>query len=347
MGTAKTGGVRLSVLEGHLLLAGDIGGTKTVLAVISQAAGIRAPLAEATFPSARYPNLEALVGEFLSGVGLAVDRACFGVAGPVIEGHATITNLPWSIDEPHLSACLGLGAVTLLNDLTAVSHAVPALGPAELHTLNAGSPSPRGALAVIAPGTGLGESFLTWEGLGYRPHPSEGGHASFAPIGSEQLALAQYLAARFGHISAERVCSGMGIPNIYAFHRDCGQVAEPEWLARELATAADPTPIIVSAALDEHAPCELCAATMNTFVAILGAEAGNLALKVMATGGVYLGGGIPIRILPFLMNGRFMEAFRSKGRLSAVLDRCPVYVILNPKAALLGAAQHGLESLLG
>jgi len=335
----------LSVSEGHLLLAGDIGGTKTALAVISRAAGIRSPLAEATFPSAQYPSLEALVQEFLSGVGLVVDRACFGVAGPVIEGHATITNLPWSIDERQLRSCLGLRVASLLNDLAAVSHAVPTLGHTELHTINAGHPSPCGALAVIAPGTGLGESFLTWEGEGYRPHPSEGGHASFAPVGPEQLALAQYLTAQFDHVSAERVCSGMGIPNIYAFYRDSGRARAPEWLAQKLAASADPTPVIVSAALDAEEPCGLCTATMDTFMAILGAEAGNLALKVMATGGVYLGGGIPIRILPLLMNGRFMEAFRSKGRLSSVLDRCPVHVILNPKAALLGAAQHGLDAL--
>jgi glucokinase len=328
-----------------MLLVGDLGGTKTNLAIISRAAGPSRPLVEASFPSAHYPSLEALVREFLSHVAQPVDRACFGVAGPVMDGHATITNLPWVIDERQLESALGLVAVRLLNDLTAIASAVPFLTPGELHTLNKGQPTPGGALAVIAPGTGLGEAYLTWDGSRYRAHPSEGGHATFGPISLDQIELLRYLFGRFGHISVERVCSGIGLPNIYAYLRDTGFAPEPAWLAERLAGVSDPTPVIVGAALDEGQPCELCGAAVGTFVSILGAEAGNLALKVLATGGVYLGGGIPPRIISAFVDGRFLEAFRSKGRMSELMDRMPIHVILNPKTALLGAAYHGLETL--
>jgi glucokinase len=325
-----------------MLLAGDIGGTKTNLAIFSSEAGPRAPLVEATFPSADYASLEALVREFLSLVDLKVERASFGVAGPVVGGQATVTNLPWVIQETQLEEALNLSPVRLLNDLEAIANGVPALEPTDLHTLNEGQPAPGGAIAVIAPGTGLGEAFLTWDRSRYRAHASEGGHASFAPMDSLEVELLCYLQRRFDHVSCERVCSGIGLPNIYAFLRDTGYAEEPDWLAEELAAADDLTPLIVKGALDDESPCELCIATLNTFVSTLGAEAGNLALKALATGGVYLGGGIPPRILPALERERFMEAFRRKGRMSDLLARMPVHVILNPKVALLGAACHGL-----
>jgi glucokinase len=329
-----------------MLLAGDIGGTKTNLAVFSPEDGPRAPLAEATFPSADYPSLEALVHEFLADNkigGLPVERASFGVAGPVGASRATITNLPWMMEETQLQEALNLSSVRLLNDLNAIAHAVPFLEPADLHTLNAGQPASEGAMAVIAPGTGLGEAFLTWDGTRYRPHASEGGHADFAPTNPFEVELLRYLQDRFGHVSYERVCSGQGLPNIYAYLKHSGYADEPTWLTEQLAAADDPTPIIVNAALDSQRPCQLCVATLNAFVSILGAEAGNLALKVLASGGVYLSGGIPPRILPALEEERFMEAFRHKGRMSDLLARVPVHVILNPKVALLGAACHGLE----
>ncbi|MFQ5796624.1 MAG: glucokinase [Candidatus Bipolaricaulia bacterium] len=326
-----------------MLLAGDIGGTKTNLAVFSSEAGPRAPLAEATFPSGDYPSLRALVREFLAQISLSVDRASFGVAGPVVAGRATITNLPWIIDETQLQEALSLSSVRLLNDLVAIAHAVPFLEPDDLHTLNQGEPTPGGAMAIIAPGTGLGEAFLTWGGSRYWAHGSEGGHADFAPTHPVEVELLGYLQDCLEHVSYEQVCSGRGLPNIYNYLKDSGYADEPPWLAEQLAATDDPTPVIVNAALDEEADCELCAATLNLFVSILGAEAGNLALKVLATGGVYLGGGIPPRILSALKGERFMEAFRHKGRLSDLLDRMPVHVILNPKVALLGAACHGLE----
>ena len=327
-----------------MLLAGDIGGTKTALAVFSPEAGPRAPLAEVTFPSGRYPSLEALAREFLAQVNLTVERASFGVPGPVVAGRATITNLPWVVDEKHIQEALGLSSVRLLNDLETIASAVPVLSPADLHTLNAGQPVPGGAIAIIAPGTGLGEAYLIWNGSRYQAHASEGGHSDFAPTNPLEIGLLRYLLDDFEHVSYERVCSGRGLPNITAYLKDSGAADEPEWLAEQLAAADDPTPVIVNNALDPERGCELCVATLKAFVSILGAEAGNLALKVLATGGVYLGGGIPPRILPALKDGRFMEAFRCKGRMSDLLARVPVHVILNPRVALLGAACHGLGS---
>ena len=326
-----------------MLLAGDIGGTKTHLAIFSPETGPRTPLAEATFPSARFPSLEALASEFLAQVDLKPERASFGVAGPVLAGRATITNLPWVMHESQLEAELGLSSVQLLNDLMAIASAVPWLEPDDVYTLNEGKPAPGGAIAIIAPGTGLGEAFLTWDGSRYRPFPSEGGHTDFAPNNLLETDLLRYLLERFGHVSYERVCSGRGLRNIYAFLRDSGYAEEPEWLSEQLAEVDDPNPIIVKAALDEAKQCELCVATLNTFVAILGTEAGNMALNLMATGGVYLAGGIPPRILPALEGEHFIKDFQAKGRMSDLMARIPVHVILNHKVALLGAACHGLE----
>ena len=301
------------------------------------------PLAEATFASADYASLQALATDFLAQTDLTPTRASFGVAGPVVDGRSEVTNLSWVVEETELAQALRLSHVRLLNDLDAIAHAVPVLDQGDLHTLHRGDPVPHGPVAVIAPGTGLGEAFLTWDGSHHTAHASEGGHADFAPRNSTEIDLLQHLMNRFEHVSYERVCSGSGLPNIYQYLRDSGHAEEPAWLRDQLATADDPTPLIANAALDQHAPCPLCVATLDTFVSILGAEAGNLALKVVATGGVYLGGGILPRILPVLEKGHFMEAFRAKGRLSDLVARIPVHVILNPKAALLGAAQHGLE----
>lgn len=301
------------------------------------------PLAEATFTSADYASLEALAAEFLTQADLPATRASFGAAGPVVDGRSEVTNLPWVVDETELARALRFSHVRLLNDLDAIAHAVPVLDQSDLHTLHRGDPVSHGPVAVIAPGTGLGEAFLTWDGSRHIAHASEGGHADFAPRNSTQIELLRHLMNRFEHVSYERVCSGRGLPNIYRYLRDSGHAEEPAWLRGQLATADDPTPIIADAALDDHAPCPLCVATLDTFVSILGAEAGNLALKVVATGGIYLGGGIPPRIVPILENGQFMQAFQAKGRLSDLVASIPVHIILNPKAALLGAAQHGLE----
>jgi glucokinase len=331
-------------MKNMVILVGDVGGTKTSLAVFSSASGLEAPLAEATFASQNYPSLETLAREFLSGVEIKVDCASFGVAGPVVSRQAKITNLPWVMDEDRLAEELGLASVMLVNDLQAIAFAVPTLKAGDLLTLNIGRPVPNGAMAVIAPGTGLGEAHLIWDGTGYRAYPSEGGHADFAPTDTQQANLLVYLLKRSEHVSYERVCSGMGLPNIYAYLKDSEDAGQPDPLAERLASGDDPTPIIVAAALDAERPCARCRATLNMFASILGAEAGNLALKVMAVGGVYLGGGIPPRILPVLQGGSFMEAFKRKGRMSRLMDAIPVHVILNPKAALLGAAYQAMAS---
>jgi glucokinase len=336
-----------------MLLAGDIGGTKTNLAVYAPAAGrLGEPRLEKTFPSAEYPSLEAIIQEFLQDTEVKIEHAAFGVAGPVVEGTASITNLPWNMSEEQLSMALDIPSVQLLNDLAATAYSVPYLTADDLCTLNEGEPDPHGAVAIIAPGTGLGEAFITVDASGrYSVHPSEGGHSDFAPTTIEGIELLHYLLEHCGpvreehqrhaHVSYERICSGRGLPNLYAFFKYRGLV-EPEWLALRLAGESEPTPIIVDAALDTEHPCEICQATLELFVDILGAEAGNLALKVLATGGVYLGGGISPRILSTLQNGRFRQAFERKGRFGHLLSKVPVHVIRNPKAALLGAAYSGL-----
>jgi glucokinase len=325
-----------------MLLVGDIGGTKTALAVVSAAVGPRAPLAQATFPSADYPSLEAVVREFLSTIEFPIERAAFAVAGPVIAGRSKITNLPWLVDTEVLRQTLHLPAVHLLNDLEAIAAAIPILQPADLHTLNTGTPVAEGAMGVVAPGTGLGEAFLTWNGTRYDAHPCEGGHADFAPTTEIEVGLLQGLLRRYKHVSVERVCSGSGLPNIYNYLRDSHYAPETPEVAAQLAEADDPTPVIVQAALDPVAPCGLCRATLDTFISILGAEAGNLALKVLSTGGLYLGGGIPPRLLSVLTPERFMAAFLRKGRFNELLGRMPVHVIVR-QAALLGAAHYALQ----
>ncbi|MFN3334578.1 MAG: glucokinase, partial [Caldilinea sp.] len=264
--------------------------------------------------------------------------------GPVVGGRAQLTNLPWVVDSEELAAKLKLKRVWLLNDLQATAYAVPQLAPSDLDTINKGEPAEYGAIAVIAPGTGLGEAFLVWTGTGYMAYASEGGHTDFGPNDETEIELLRYLLKRYGHAGYERICSGIGIPNIYDFFRESGRAPESPALAQKLAVASDRTPIIVQAALDKDSPDPLCVATMEMFVSVLGAEAGNLALKVLATGGVYLGGGIPSRILPLLHNGRFMQAFANKGRFSAMISRIPVHVVLT-QAALIGAARYGLERM--
>jgi len=324
-----------------IILAGDIGATKTSLGVYSMEKGPREPIVEETFPSGQYPSLVALVSDFLAQANLNVEHAVFGVAGPVMSGQATITNLPWAIDQTDLKEKLKLKSVILLNDLEATAQGVPLLKAEDLHCLNKGEPIHGGTKAVIAPGTGLGEAFLTWDGARYRAHASEGGHTDFGPANPLEDNLLQHLRDQGGHVSYERICSGMGLPHIYAYLRNSGHAEEPAWLAEQLAEADDQTALIVNAALENKA--KLCADTLNLFCSVLGAEAGNLALKVLATGGVYLGGGIPPRIITALQNGPFMEAFCRKGRLSEFMARIPVYCILNPKIALISAAFRGLE----
>ena len=326
-----------------ILLAGDVGGTKTNLAVFTSKDKLRTPLLEAKLPSAHYSSLTDLVKDFLSNVKAPIDRAVFGVAGPVANGRTKITNLPWTIQERQLHEELGIPNVHLLNDLEAMANAIPLLESADLYTVNPGNPVPYAPMAVIAPGTGLGEAFLTWDGTRYRTYASEGGHADFAPRTPFELGLLVYMLGRLHHVSYEHVCSGIGLPNIYTYLKESGTLEEPAWLTEQLVKAEDQTPIIINAALSEQDPSGICVATLKTFASILGAEAGNMALKVLATGGVYLGGGISPRVLPFLESGEFLRAFKNKGRFSNLLASIPVHVILNPKVGLIGAAAYGFD----
>ena len=327
-----------------MLIAGDIGGTKTDLAIYSPESGPHVPLAETEVHSTDYPSLQAMVKEFLGQVKMSVDVASFDVAGPVINGHAKTTNLPWVMDEGSLARDLNLKAAHLLNDLEAVARAVPALRPEDLLTINKGEPVVRGPIAIIAPGTGLGESFLTWDGSQYAAHGSEGGHSDFAPTDDRQIRLLQYLLPLFGHVGVERVCSGIGVPNIYEFLRDGEKIPERPEVAQLIASAKDHTKAIVNAALDPHRPSELCRATVQMLVSILASEAGNLALKVLATGGVYLAGGVALHLLDVLNDPGFMQAFARKGRFQDLMERIPIHVITT-RAALVGAATFGLQSL--
>jgi glucokinase len=326
-----------------MLLVGDIGGTKTDLAVYSHEAGPHSPLVQANVHSAEYSSLQALVTEFLEKVKMPVERACFDVAGPVINGRVKLTNLPWVIDESSLTKGLKLRSVHLMNDLDAVACAIPILRSGDTKTLNLGHPVPKGPIGIVAPGTGLGESFLTWNGSRYVVHSSEGGHADFAPTDERQIGLLKYLLERFDHVSVEHVCSGIGIPNIYEYLRDIEQIPEDTGIVQSIASAKDKTAIIVNSALDSNNPSKLCKATIDTFVSILASEAANLALKMLATGGIYLAGGIPLHILRVLERPAFMESFKRKGRFIELMEQIPIHVIL-ARAALIGAAAYGLES---
>ena len=335
-------------MSDNLLLAGDTGGTKTVLALyspeISPETGLAANLAEETFENRRYGGLQEIVTEFLTRVGGRVRWASFSVAGPVVNGRSVLSNLRWRLDEEQLRATWDLASVHLLNDLQATAYAIAHLSPEHIHTLQPGAPNPRGPRGVVAPGTGLGEGYLLWDGEQYEAYPSEGGNADFAPSDGRQLELLRYLQGVLGHVSYEQVCSGLGIPNIYEFFKETGRAEEPEWLAVALADAVDPTPVIVEAALRGTKP-PICTETVATFAEILAAEAGNLALRVLASGGVFLGGGIPPRLLPVLQSNDFVAAFRRKGRYSGMMVDFPLHVILEPRAALIGAAHYGLRMI--
>jgi glucokinase len=296
------------------------------------------------FASLDYPSLEAIALEFVAEVDLPVKWASFAVAGPVVGGSAYLTNLPWVIDEKTLQEKLKLVLVSLQNDLEAIATAVPYLMPDDLETLREGKAVPGGAIAVIAPGTGLGEAYLTWDGLQYRSHASEGGHADFAPTTSREIELLRYLQQHGEHVSVERVCAGRSIPDLYDFLKETGGAPESQTVRARLAGAGDRTPIIMAAGLDSQPPDPLSRATMELFLSILASETGNLALKVLSTGGIYLSGGIPPRIMEARLGvgAEFLATFEAKGRLAPILTPMPIHVIVKP-VALLGAAIHGLD----
>jgi len=320
-----------------MILAGDIGGTKTVLAICDAAFAI---VREAVYHCADFPSLEAILDRFLQPADRGtLDAACFGVAGPVVAGTARITNLPWTIDAAALSARLGV-PVGLLNDLQATALGTLVLPAAAFAVLQpaAAAAAPDATIAVIAPGTGLGEALLVSDGRHHRALPSEGGHADYAPGTDDEIELLRYLRGVHGpHVSYERVLSGAGIGDLYSFVRTTTGAAEPAWLTAEIA-AGDRNAVVSRVALDHRDPAAVRA--LDMFVEALGAEAGNLALRGLAHGGVVIGGGIPPKILPALQQPRFLERFRAKGRFTAWMRGVGVRVTLEPRAALFGAAHH-------
>jgi glucokinase len=329
-----------------MLLAGDIGGTSIRLALVSAKNGPRKFLFEKEFRSADYEGLQPAIKAFLATAEGKPTSACICVAGPVLDGRARLTNLPWELDEDALRQGLGLKQVHLINDLKAIAHAIPSLEPAELVEINAGNAVKQGAIAVVAPGTGLGEAFLIWDGKTYLPCVSEGGHADFAPTNGFQAGLLAFLTGRFRRVAYERVCSGSGLPNIYDYARSLDPASESEAFRAALLEAHDRTPLILEAAVKDEATNHLAAEALRVFIDILGAESANLALKVLATGGVYLAGGLPPRLVPQLQDGAFMRAFTAKGRFAGLLQNVPVHVV-TINAALLGAAIFGLEQARG
>lgn len=328
-----------------MLLVGDIGGTKTVLALYSKEQGVAGGAQHETrFESGKYSSLEAIIVEFLRETGAKPTAASFGVAGPVKDQHAQITNLPWSISAETIRKSFSIPQVFLLNDLESIALAVPHLGKDDLSTLNPGDDAEaQGNIAVIAPGTGLGTAFLIWTGERYMACASEGGHTSFSPRNLQEMELLKFLQRRYGHVSFERICSGSHLPNIYDFLMDRGSYLEPDWLRDKLLHAPDRTPIIVQSALDRKA--DICEATLDIFVHILGTVIGNMAVTLLPRGGIYLGGGIPPRILKRLQRPDFLSAIADKGRFTGLCSSMPVHVILDPKAALHGAAWFGMETL--
>ncbi len=326
-----------------MILAGDIGGTKTVLALYNEEDLHVRQLRDATYVSAAYPSLEAIVALFLAEPPARPLRAAtFGVAGAVVNGRCRATNLPWVMDERDLARALSVPRVKLLNDLEAAAYGMLHLGPSEYAVLNhADDPQRRGNVAVIAAGTGLGEAILYWDGRDHHPIASEGGHVDFAPRTDQEIELLRYLRAKFGgHVSYERVLSGPGAYNLYQFLRDSGAGDEPAWLAERL-RSGDPSAAIAEAGLAGTVP--LCVATLELFTSIYGAAAGNLALKCLAVGGVFIGGGIAPKLLPALRHSRFMDAFADKGRFANLLRNLEVRVALEPRAPLLGAARYALR----
>ena len=320
-----------------MILAGDVGGTHSRLALFDD--GLRL-LEERTYPSARHAGLGELIAAFLAATGASVERACFGVAGPVRDGRSKITNLPWRVDAGELARQLNLPRVALLNDLEATAHGIPALTPGDTEVLHEGDPHRGGNAALIAAGTGLGEAALFWDGQEHLPFANEGGHASFAPRDTREIALLQHLLDQHPTVSWERVVSGPGLHHIYLFLRAAGG-EEPEWLAREM-RQGDPAAVIGRAALAGGSP--LCTETVELFVSLFGAEAGNLALKVMATGGVYVGGGMTLKLLTKIKEGGFLESFFGKGRMRPLLEAMPVRLILDEAVTLKGAARFAARA---
>jgi glucokinase len=326
-----------------MILAGDIGGTSTRLAIFEVRGERLVQIESEKFPSRAYDGLDEIVKEFLQHHPAKIEHAAFGIAGPVIKGRVETTNLPWVIEASRLASELVTGSVSLLNDLEANTYGIFELTPKDFAVLNPGSPLEGGNIGIISAGTGLGEAGATWDGTRFIVFATEGGHTDFAPRTEEEIDLLRYGQQQFGaHVSYERFLSGPGLYTLYQFLRDTGRGTEENWLREEM-QHTDPSAVIGQYGISGKS--ELCVRALDLFVTLYGAEAGNLALKLMATRGIFVGGGIAPKILPKLQSGAFMEAFTAKGRFTKALSAIPVRVLLNDQAALLGAARYaGLQA---
>jgi glucokinase len=322
-----------------MILAGDIGGTNARLAYFEVEQGKPKLVAQQVYPSRESSGLDEIVMRFVHSQPKKPDMACFGVAGPVRNGRVETSNLPWMVDGAQLASNLGLPKVLLINDLEANAWGIAELEDEHLVALNRVKTPFGGNQAVVAAGTGLGEAGLYWNGEKYEVFASEGGHCDFAPRNELEIELLRNLSARFGHVSVERIVSGPGLVNVYRFLRDTHRGEEPTWLTDQM-SHGDPAAAISSAALAGKTP--LAEHALDLWISIYGAEAGNVAMKLMATGGIFLGGGIAPRIISRLSGPLFMQAFASKGRMQALLESIPVKVIVYEKIALLGAARYAL-----
>ena len=320
-----------------MILAGDIGGTSTRLGFFTVEGGRINLVVEKVYPSRAHKSLDEIVFEFVSHHRLAIEHACFGIAGPVQHGRVETPNLAWVVDQETLARELRIPYAWLINDLLANTYGMLTLEQKEFAVLNAGASNAVGNAAVISAGTGLGEAGAYWDGNRYHPFACEGGHSDFAPRNELEIDLLRYLIAKFGHVSCERVVSGPGLRNIFDFLRETRRGEAPNWLLAEM-QEKDPSAVIAQAAFDGKS--ELCLKALDIFISCFGAEAGNLALKILATGGVFIGGGVAPKIIQKLREQAFIDAFSQKGRFTHLLESIPVRVILNDKAALFGAARY-------
>jgi glucokinase len=323
-----------------MILAGDVGGTKVHLALFGFEQGKLTHIRDEKFPAQEHSGLEEIVRKFLDEApgDSDVTAACFGVPGPVRGGRLKLTNLPWILDSAELSRNLKIEHLFLINDLEANGYGIPELRPEQIFVLSNGDPAAQGNRGLVSAGTGLGECVLAWNGKSHMPMASEGGHTDFAARSEDDIELLRYLRRTLnGRVSVERVVSGLGLKNIYSFFRDAKNIEEPAWL-KERMQNEDANAVIGE--LGEAGTNELCTRTLEMFVSAYGAEAGDLTLKVLAIGGMYIGGGIAPKILKKMQEGSFMKAFTDKGRLSDLLIQTPVRIILESRAALIGAAAY-------
>jgi glucokinase len=322
-----------------VILAGEIGATRTRLAAFETEGNRLKCVVEKTYMSQQRDGLSGILADFIKTEGIPVHSACLGVAGPVRTGRSKISNLPWVIDAREVATQLKLNSVGLLNDLEAYAYGIDGLESKDFITLSEGAEEAEGNRAVISAKTGLGMAGLYWDGFRHHPFACEGGHADFAPRNELQTELLAYLQKKYGRISCERVLSGPGIKNIYDFLRDAHKAEEPEWLRTQMSTAPDPPALISQLALQGNAICDQA---LSIFVSVFGAQTGNCALNFMSTGGIFIGGSIAAKIVPKMKDPVFLESFLDKGRMGTILKDMPVKIVVNDDCGMIGAARYTL-----